>query len=771
MIALTTLSVFGAALVAPLFFRNKNKLASWLIALLPLGITIYFASLLPRAAAENPETFSFNWAREFGANFSFRADSLSLLFAMLISGVGTLVVIYAGGYLGKNPNIGRFYAWLFIFMGAMLGVALSDNLLLLFIFWELTSLSSYVLIGFEHEKESARAAALQALLVTGGGGLAMLAGIILLGQISGTLEISALLSNTSTSLSAGGTAVQSHPLFIPALILILLGAFTKSAQFPFHFWLPNAMAAPTPVSAYLHSATMVKAGVYLLARLHPILGGNDIWLYTVSGVGLITMLVGSYLSFSQTDLKRLLAYSTLGALGTMTMLIGLGTPLALKAAVVLLFAHALYKGALFLVAGAIDHETGTRDVTQLGGLFRALPITGTAAGISALSMAGLPPLFGFIAKEVVYETGLEFNPWLMAAIIFMGLSTVFVAGVVGMGPFFGKLTESPKKPHEAPLSMWLGPILLTALSLLAGFFPSGISNLIVSPAVSSVAGEAVKVKLALWHGVNTAFLLSIATVIAGILLFSIRNSLRGVLQKIEWKWGPAYFYTLSLDGMNALARAQTRFLQSGTLRNYILIIILCVTLGGGYSLFRIGGFDILPQHISDVKFYEAAIAALILGAAIAAVTSSSRLGAIAALGAAGIGVALIFLQFGAPDLAITQFAIEALTVILFVLAFYHLPKFTQLSSPRARIRDAVIALFTGALMTMLVLAAVGVHISDSISTFFVENSLPLAHGRNIVNVILVDFRGMDTMGEITVLGIAGIGVYALLKFRRKKGRE
>jgi multicomponent Na+:H+ antiporter subunit A len=765
MIAIFTLSVFVAALVVPLFFRKKNNLAHWLIALLPFGITIYFASLLPRAAAGNPETFSIPWAAEFGASFSFRADGLSLLFAMLISGIGALVVIYAGGYLGGNPNIGRFYAWLFFFMGAMLGVALSDNLLLLFIFWELTSFSSFMLIGFEHEKENARASALQALLVTGSGGLAMLAGIILLGQMSGTMEISALLSN--------GTAVQSHPLFLPALILILLGAFTKSAQFPFHYWLPNAMTAPTPVSAYLHSATMVKAGIYLLARLNPVLGGNDIWMYTVGGVGLITMLVGSYLALSQTDLKRLLAYSTLGALGTLTMLIGLGTPLALKAAVVLFLGHALYKGALFLVAGALDHETGTRDVTQLGGLFRALPITGTAAGITALSMAGLPPLFGFIAKEVVYETGLEFNYWLMAAILFMGLSTVFVAGVVGVAPFFGEQTKTPRKPHEAPFSMWLGPALLTALSLLAGLFPSVVGSLMVSPAVSSAAGEAVNVKLVLWHGINTAFLLSLGTVIAGIGLFAIRKPLRIILQKIEWKWGPAYFYTAALDGLNALARMQTRFLQSGTLRYYLITIILCVTVGGWYGLERIANLSFIPEHVSiaTVEFYEFIIAGLILISALAAVLSPSRLGAIAALGGAGTGVALIFLMYGAPDLAITQFAIESLTVILFVLAFYHLPKFNQFSSKRSRGRDAVIALFAGGVMTALVLVAVEVEISKSISTFFVEKSLAEAYGRNIVNVILVDFRGMDTMGEITVLAIAGIGVYALLKFRKGQGRE
>jgi multicomponent Na+:H+ antiporter subunit A len=763
MIAITTLSVFVAALVVPLFFRKKNNLAGWLIALLPLGITIYFASLLPHAAAGNPESFSMKWAAEFGASFSFRADSLSLLFAMLISGIGTLVVIYAGSYLGKNPNIGRFYAWLFIFMGAMLGVALSDNLLLLFIFWELTSFSSFMLIGFEHEKDNARASALQALLVTGSGGLAMLAGIILLGQMGGTLEISALLAN--------GTAVQSHPLFLPALILILLGAFTKSAQFPFHYWLPNAMAAPTPVSAYLHSATMVKAGIYLLARLNPVLGGNDIWFYTVGGVGMVTMLVGSYLALFQTDLKRLLAYSTLSALGTLTMLIGLGTSLALKAAVVLLLGHALYKGALFLIAGILDHETGTRDVTQLGGLFRALPITGIAAGITALSMAGLPPLFGFIAKEVVYETGLEINYWIMAAILFMGLSTVFVAGVVGIGPFFGAVGNTPKKPHEAPFSMWLGPVLLTALSLFAGLFPSVIGSLMVSPAVSSVAGEAVKVKLVLWHGVNTAFLLSLGTVIAGIVLFVFRNSVRSVLQKVEWKWGPAYFYTVGLDGMTALARTQTRILQNGKLSRYLAAIIASVTIGGVVALIRIQKINIFPEDVSTYELYDVAIAVLILVSAIAAVLSPSRLGSIAALGGVGTGVALIFLIYGAPDLAITQFAIDALTVILFVLAFHHLPKFNKLSSRSAHLKDAAIALAVGGLMTALVLFAVDVHIAEPISKFFIDNSLPKAYGRNIVNVILVDFRSMDTMGEITVLAIAAIGVYALLKFRKGKGNE
>lgn len=761
-IALAVLSGFGLALAAPFLSRRLKNTAGWVLAVLPAGLTLYFANLLPRAAAEQPASFLSSWAPDLGLFFSFRADGLGLLFALLISGIGTLVIVYAGGYLKGNPNIGRFYAWLLVFMAAMLGVALADNALLLFVFWELTSLSSFILIGFEHERESARAAALQALLVTGTGGLALLAGLLLLGLAGGTLELSILLGQ--------GDILRASPYYVPALILILLGAFTKSAQFPFHFWLPNAMEAPTPVSAYLHSATMVKAGVYLLARLSPALAGTDLWLYAVGGIGAVTMLAGGYLALAQTDLKRLLAYSTVSALGMLTLLIGLGSQLALKATVVLLLAHGLYKGALFLVAGALDHETGTRDVTQLGGLFPKMRLTAVTAGLAALSMAGLPPLFGFISKELTYEAALEFGPWLTAAIVAAGLFFVFVAGIVGIGPFWGRKTETPKSAHEAPPSMWIGSLTLAGLSLLIGLFPGSVSRLLVSPALSAAAGQVTSVKLALWHGVNPAFILSVITVLAGVGLYAVRVPLRSGLSRLTWSRGPAFLYERSLDSLNALARGQTQFLQSGYLRYYLLTILLAATGLAGFTLFTQGGLH-WPSEVTDIRFYELALGGLILVAAFAATISWSRLGAVAALGAAGYGVALIYLLFGAPDLAMTQFLIESLTVILFVLAFYHLPHFAQLTPKRSRLRDLLVALFVGGLMTALVLSMVGVQLHPSIADYFVENSLPVAHGRNIVNVILVDFRGIDTLGEITVLGIASIGVYALLKLRLDKTKD
>ncbi len=759
MIALALLAGFAGALLAPLAARRLGRWAGWVLAALPAGLTLYFASLVPQAAGGSPASLCINWVEALGVSFCLRADSLGLLMALLITGIGTLVVVYAGGYLKGDAGLGRLYAWILAFMASMLGVVLADNLLFLFVFWELTSFTSFMLIGFQHDDSEARAAALQALLVTGGGGLALLAGLVLLGMAGGTFQISELVSQSAR--------IQASPLFIPALVLVLIGAFTKSAQFPFHFWLPNAMTAPTPVSAYLHSATMVKAGIYLLARLTPILAGGDAWTLAVGGVGAVTMLLGGGMALAQTDLKRMLAYATVSALGMLTLLIGMGTPHAMEAAVVLLVAHALYKGALFLVAGAVEHETGTRQIPQLGGLGRRMPWTAGAAGLAALSMAGLPPALGFIAKELVYESTLEVAWPLVAAAAGALAFGVCVAGAVGLVPFWRTARPLERQPHEAPPSLTLGPVMLGGLGVLLGILPGVFSARLAGPAAAAALGRPISLELALWHGVNPALLLSLATVAAGLLLLWLLEPVRNILQGRLRPWGPERWYQAGLSALNVIATEQTRILQSGILRRYLTIIVLSTVTAAGWALIRGGGLH-WPTQLSPPSYYELGLALLIVVAALMAVVTPSRLGAVAAMGAAGYGVALIYLIFGAPDLAMTQFLIESLTVILFVLAFYHLPRFSQLTTRVERGRDIVISLAAGGLMTALVLSAVGVDYFPSISGYYVEVSDSLAHARNIVNAILVDFRGIDTLGEISVLAIAGLGVYALLKMGRER---
>ncbi len=755
-------SGFILASLAPALTRRLGRWAGWVLAGLPAAIALLLIVQWPVVAGGHAIVEAYPWVPELGVSLSLRLDGLGLLFALLISGIGALVAVYGGGYLKGDRDLGRFYAWLLVFMAAMLGVASADNLLALFIFWELTSLSSYMLIGFGHDRASARQAALQALLVTGGGGLALLAGLVLLGLAGGTFELSALLSQ--------GDALRAHALYVPAVVLVLLGAFTKSAQFPFHFWLPNAMEAPTPISAYLHSATMVKAGVYLLLRLSPALGGTELWIYAVGGVGATTMLLGAVLALAQTDLKRLLAYSTVSALGMLTLLIGLGTKLALEAAVVLLAAHALYKGALFLVAGILDHETGTRDITRLGGLLRQLPITATAAGIAALSMAGVPPLFGFISKELIYEAALAggAGPALIAIVVVAGVSFAVVAALVGLAPFWGARTtdEGVVHAHEAGVSLWLGPVVLGVLSLGLGLFPVAVNGLL-GAAASAAIGAPITLKLALWHGVNPALLLSLLTLALGVALFVARAPLRAGLARLSPVLGADLGFQHALAGLNTVAKAQTGFLQNGYLRFYLLMVISATVVLVGGALVTQGGLA-WPTSVLDIQVHEAALGALILGAALVAITSRSRLSAIAALGAAGFGVSLIYLWYGAPDLAMTQFLIESLTVILFVLVFYHLPHFARFSSVPARSRDIVIALAAGGLMTALVLTVLAVPLFPTISGYYGLNAYAEAHGRNVVNVILVDFRGLDTLGEVTVLAIAATGVYALLKLHPRQ---
>ena len=758
------LSGFVLALLAPSLYRLNARLAGWVFSAFPAVLALYFLSHMGEVTAGEGVRAVYPWVPAMGLQLSFNLDGLGLLFALAITVVGTLIITYAGTYLEGHPSLPRFYLFILMFMASMLGVVLSDNLIALFVFWELTSVTSYFLIGFEHDKDTARAAALQALLVTGTGGLALMAGVLLMGQVGGSFEISAL--------AADSAALQGHRLYPLMLALVFAGAFTKSAQVPFHFWLPSAMEAPTPVSAYLHSATMVKAGVYLLARFSPVLGGSDPWFYVVTGFGAATMLVSAYQALHQTDLKKVLAYSTVSVLGTLTLLIGLGSKLAIQAAMVFLVAHVLYKAALFLVAGAIDHETGTRDIRQLGGLRKTMPIICAGAAVGAVSMAGLPPFFGFVGKEALYEALTHENVLVTGIGVLTSMLLLAVAWLAGIRPFSGEETHTPKHPHDPPWTMWLGPVFLGCLSVLFGLAPV-LPETLLSAAAGSVLGEHVSFHLALWHGFSPLLLLSLATFALGALVYLKRDALQRATEFALplARCGPSHGYALWLRFLNWSAAGQTRVLQNGYLRLYLGTIMAVTAVLAWYTLLTQGDFDAVRMNWGDIGVHEWVVALVALAAAIATVRAQTFLRAVMALGVVGYSVALIFVLFGAPDLAMTQFLIETLSLILFVFVFYYMPPFKRFSTRAVMLRHAVIGTAVGALFTWLVLVATSVQWHPTISTYFSQNSYLMGQGRNIVNVILVDFRGFDTLGEITVLAVAGIGVYSLIRLRLGKGRE
>ena len=754
---------FISAILAPLVHRYLPKVSGILLSLVPAGIFIYLLGLLDQTAGGNSSVITYEWFSSFNINLNFLIDGLSLVFALIISGIGAIVVFYTSGYLKGHKKLGRFYGYLLFFMTSMLGVVLSDNIFTLFIFWELTSISSYLLIGFNHEQSRSRYAALQALLITGGGGLALLAGLILLGNITGTYSLSEMLSMNEI--------VTNHYLYIPVLILVLLGAFTKSAQAPFHIWLPNAMEAPTPVSAYLHSATMVKAGVFLLARLNPVLSGPDSWHILLLSFGGVTMLMSAAMSIGQNDLKKILAYTTISALGIIVFLIGLGTKYAVTGAITFLIVHSLYKGGLFLVAGAIDHEAGTRDVRKIGGLSTLLPLIATGGVLAAFSYSGIPPFFGFIAKELIYEATLHasISPYLLLiAAMITNMLLVATAIMTGIQPFFGKFKETPKHPHKSPITLWLGPLLLGVIGLIFGVLPFIPSESLVGPAAHNIILHE-GAELALWHGFNIILLYSLITLIGGVGFYYLSTFIKkhiAFFDKIA-KVGPEAIYNLLLNGLTRFATIQTKFFQNGSLRNYFLWIFGFFMFIIVYSLFRFELFQYVSVDFSGIHFYEFLIVIIMLLAAFAAIKSKSVLGSVAALGIVGYGIAIIFGFFSAPDLALTQFSIETLTVILLVLIVYNVPNFKSISTRKSVVRDVIISGSVGAVVTILVLIVLNSPADSKISTFFLENSYVFAHGKNVVNVILVDFRVFDTMGEITVLSIAAIGVYTLLKFRKR----
>jgi len=775
---IAVLAPFAATVAAPFAARRFGRHTGWLLALVPAAIFVWTWTFLPLDPF-SVHTVAIPWASSMGLEFAFLLDGLSVAFVLLITGIGALVVIYAGGYLGADPRLGRFYVFLLAFMGAMLGVVLADNLITLFVFWELTSLCSYLLIGFDHERAEARASALKALLVTGLGGLLLLAGFLLMIIAGEQLGLSPELAGKISGLAT--VDLQGHPFYHGILILVILGCITKSAQVPFHFWLPAAMAGPTPVSAYLHSATMVKAGVYLLARLSPQLGGTPEWAWSLGLIGLVTMLTGALATLGQRDMKRVLAYSTLAVLGTLVMLLGVGTEYAVKTAVVYLVAHAMYKAALFMVAGNVDHETGTRELHRLGGLRRLMPWTAAAGILAALSKAGAPPMFGFIGKELLYKTKLDIEvlgAWAIMASVVANVALVASALMVSVWPFLGRRNETPKKPHEAPLSMLFGAVILAFMGLGRGLMPHPFETRLGSAAASAILGRPVEMHLKLWHGVDPAALtvlgLSLATLALGWGLYAMiraRVAPLGPALRSAFTCGPSRLYELLLRGLYAGADRITRLIQSGRLRSYVLVTLVFAVLVAAPPLLRALGAEPVAAH-EGWRVHEVVVGLLVLLAALAATLVRSRLATLMLLGVVGTGMGLLFVLFSAPDLALTQVMIEVLTVVILAMVLYRLPAVVRRSGLATRLRDVAVALGVGGMMALFVVVASRVTRDPAVSEFFLANSVPAAQGRNVVNVILVDFRAMDTLGEITVLAAAGLGVMALLRLGAgRAGRE
>ncbi|MFY9212005.1 MAG: monovalent cation/H+ antiporter subunit A [Aestuariivita sp.] len=755
---LIALLPFIGALMPGLMIRaGRNVCAAFTAAPTALALVLLL-TLAPSVMRGEVIQAEINWLPQLGLSVSFFLDGLGLLFGMMILGVGLLITLYARFYLSGDDPMGQFYTFLLLFQGAMLGIVISDNILLLLIFWELTSLSSFLLIGYWKHLPEGRQGARMALAVTGAGGLAMFAGMLILGQIAGSYNLTDILQQ--------GDAIRASDWYLPALILILLGAFTKSAQFPFHFWLPHAMAAPTPVSAYLHSATMVKAGVFLMARMWPVLAGTDAWFYIVTTTGLITMVLGAFIALFKDDLKALLAYSTVSHLGLLTMLLGFGTEAAAVAAVFHIINHLTFKAALFMTAGIVDHETHTRDIKRLGGLRHLMPITFVIGTLAALSMAGIPLLNGFLSKEMMLEEATHtqwFNsPYAIPVLATIGalLSVAYSFRFV-VHVFFGPVRdEYPHQPHDPPFGLWAAPALLVGLVVLIGVAPF-LAEGIVRTATSAVTGADLKPYLKIWHGLNTALGMSVIATIGGAILLMLHRPLDRAWLATPRPEAKAIFDRL-VTGLVSLTRGISEFAHNGEISRYLAIFtVAAVTLGWiAYS-----GSDLSPptRGLLPVPPVIAVGWVMLIVATISVVSMHHhRFRALVLIGIIGLSISAGFVYLSAPDLALTQISVETVTIMLLLLALHFLPKTTPKESRVSRkLRDGLIALAAGGGVGALAYAFLLRDI-ETISDYHIANSYEGGGGTNVVNVILVDFRGYDTYGEIIVLGIAGLVIYALM---------
>lgn len=783
-----------AAILVPLLYkRMKNIHTGWFVLAVPATLAVIYATYIAQVSKGEVFTAELPWIPSLDISIVSYLDGLSLLFSLLITGIGSLVVLYSIFYLDKHKEkLHNFYVYLLLFMSAMLGVVQSDHLISLYFFWELTSISSFLLIGYWYTRDASRFGALKSMMITVGGGLMMLGGFVLLYLMGGTYSIRELIAMAPN--------LVEHPLFTWSLILLLLGAFTKSAQFPFYIWLPDAMEAPTPVSAYLHSATMVKAGIYLVARFTPIFAASELWVWLVTGIGILTLFWGSFFAVKQTDLKGILAFSTVSQLGLIMSLLGASAvafhssesidtiKFAAFAAIFHLINHATFKGSLFMIAGIVDHETGTRDIRKLGGLMSMMPISFTVAAIGSLSMAGLPPFNGFLSKEMFLTAMLAlqkfeffgFDTWgaLFPIIAWIASIFTFIYSFYFVFKTFNgnyKPEQLPHKPHEAPIGMLISPILLAALVVTIFFIPNFIGNTFVKPAVQAIqpflydTPQAIHIHVEAWHGINPELLMTIGIVIIGVLLFVALPKWQGMYQRFPQAFTLNNAYDKIMQGLDTGLNRLSRLYMTGSMRHYLLYMFSGIAIIVIGSLFVKDAFSISFEETSPIKPYEIIlILVLLIGTAIT-ILAKSRLTAIIGLGAVGYTVALFFVIFNAPDLALTQLVIETISVALFLLAFYHLPKLGKREERmRFQLNRAVVSIAVGVMVTLVALSSHSQKLIPSISKYYEETVYSKAGGGNIVNVILVDYRGFDTLFEITVLGIAGMAILAMIKLRMNR---
>ena len=771
MLFIAILIPFAFALLLAFIGKHLGEKIGYFALSIPVLVFSYFVCQIPAVYAGNGASVFFQWLPRFGINVSLSLNGLSLLFALIISGIGCLVFWYSIGYLSAKERLVNFYCFLLIFMGSMLGVVTAKNLIMIYLFWELTSFSSFLLIGYWYEQQRPRYGAQKALFITVIGGFCIFAAFVLLHMLTGTMEIS--------EIAAQRELVQGSALYPIITILILLGAFTKSAQVPFHIWLPDAMEAPTPISCYLHSATMVKAGIYLIVLMTGILGGTTLWFGVVFSVGISSLIWGAYRALKQTDLKAILANSTISQLGMIIAMLGFGSQGAIAAALFHLINHSAFKGSLFLVTGMVDHATGTRDIRRLRGLAKAMPITAVFAAFGTLAMAGLPPFNGFLSKELFFESSLsavggnlaflQSFAWLAPVLAVLGSIFTFVyCMVILFKVFFGDdiPEDLPHHPHEPGLMMLIPTGLLASLTLVIAFFPNLLAEYILEPAMLAVTGQHISLHFAFWHGFNMPLLMTIIVITVGLLIFNKLEPFKKAINAMPKliSANDIYDKIIPHNGLTHSAGHLTDFYMTKRLQDYVAFstgFFILAVLG---TILARNALQLDLSQMATVSPFEVVWALSIVAAAIAVGKSQRRIPAIFALGIIGYSVSFFFVIFRAPDLALTQLLVETISLVLFFLAFRYLPKafaYKAFSKKRKYI-NILISLLTGITVMLITLIGHSNKLSPSIADYYIENAKTLGGGNNIVNVILVDFRGLDTMGEISVIALASIGVFVLI---------